>query len=433
MKCYTDRPYQTEAVKSAYADWAFGLHRILVSLPTGMGKTVVATNITRREVQQGRRVAMLVNRDELVRQTVDTMTQILPPGTVIGVVQGKRHETSAQVLVISIQTLGTSPLKRADIGTLDMIIIDECHHGSAPTYIDTVRDLGGFDGVRVLGMTATATRNDALGMGDVWQKVTYRQTVEYAFENGYLIRPFIDPVFRRGVNLDPEHLARVWAEKARDQTGMVAVDTVKKAHAVASAFNRNGIPAVVIHGGMPTAKREAAYAATVARTNRVLISVSCLTEGFDLPSLTILMVARTIGSQTVWAQLVGRIVRPAAGKHFAAVMDMAGSSQKFCSRDNPEGLTVVPNLSKTVKGKREERPVEGVMFRGVHTYRFGYPITHVYRLEGTQKIRIGTVLWGTEKRRTRTATRIIRRQQANESGVPQAFRSVRSWATSGFN
>lgn len=429
-KTFSPRPYQVQAEACAYSDWGGSILRLLISLPTGMGKTVILTNITKREVLQGGRVIAFVNRDELVGQTVATMAAIMP-GVSIGVVQGSRREYDAQVIVASIQTLGRDPLNREAVGPVDLIIVDECHHGAAASYVESVRDLGGFTNVRVLGMTATAARTDALGMGDIWQKVTYSQPISYAFRNGYLVEPTIVPVYRRTMtrhrkaNLDPAYLARVWQQQAGMRLGMVATDTVGNAEAIHRAFTAAGIPSAVITGSTPASVRKAAYADTLAGRNRVLISVSCLTEGFDMPPLTCVMVARSIGSQVVWAQLVGRVLRLHPGKDDALVLDCSGSSLKFITRSDPYGLTVRPDLSRSKPGKRPERKSAGVTWKGTHTRSFPLfrPITRVYRIEGKSRVRVGTIHWGSEAKREEKARLLIRRLQSSESGVTAAFRS----------
>jgi superfamily II DNA or RNA helicase len=432
-KVFTPRPYQTEAEQAVNRDWASGLLRLLISLPTGMGKTVILTNITKQVVARNDRVLVFVNRNELVDQTVETMQAIIP-GADVGVIQGVRRDYGAQIIVASIATMGRSPLTRAAIGRVGLIIVDECHHGPAETYVQSIRDLGGFRDVPVLGVTATPVHN-TLGMGDLWQRVSYSRDIGYAFKHHYLVLPDFLPLYKRGVNLEPAHLAQVWKREAAQQLGMVITDTVANAEAIRDAFRARGIPAEVIEGELPSVKRKRIYANTRRGINRVLISVSCLTEGFDMPELTFLMIARSIGSQNVYVQIVGRVLRLHKGKTVATIADMTGASAKWATRQDPYGLTVRPSMSKSAPGKRKPKPVEGIRYKVRHTVNMiGIPVSIVTRIEGKNVTTLKTLRWGSTQRREQKAHEVVRADQLRAAMIESGERSaLKSWLTSGFD
>ena len=68
-------PYQQEAVEQAWAAWQAGHPNVLVSLPTGTGKTEVAFALMRRVLEQepGGRALFLTHRRELATQTADRL------------------------------------------------------------------------------------------------------------------------------------------------------------------------------------------------------------------------------------------------------------------------------------------------------------------------------------------------------------------------
>src|SRR5699024_3108329 len=73
------RPYQLECIETVEQYWADNpTKNAAVSLPTGSGKTVIFSEIARRAVERGERVAVIVDRDELVQQTVDKLQQADP-------------------------------------------------------------------------------------------------------------------------------------------------------------------------------------------------------------------------------------------------------------------------------------------------------------------------------------------------------------------
>lgn len=345
---FTPRPYQREADAACYEAWGKGLLRVMVVLPTGMGKTVILATMIAKEIGLGNRVVIFVNRDKLVLQTIDQVKRAAPLAT-IGVVKSSKNQVDAQVIIASIQTLGRSHLRRSSLGNVGLVIIDECHHASANTYVASIRELGGFNRTRVVGFTATAARNDELGLGDVWQKVVYQKDLDYAWAHGYLIKPEIKQVTPRDDH--PDTIAQVWIGESRNRQGMIFTSNVKRAEAIHKALLARGVAADVVHGKMSSADQNAAYERTESRATSVLVGVMVFTEGFDMPQLEVVLLDGGPGSQSTYVQKVGRVLRPytdeATGyvKRWALVIDCAGASQVHT-------LTVEPDLSKSVRRNR---------------------------------------------------------------------------------
>jgi superfamily II DNA or RNA helicase len=345
---FIPRPYQTEADQACYAAWGKGLLRVVVVLPTGMGKTVIIAGMVAKEISQGKRVVIFVNRDKLVKQTIDQVRRASPLVT-IGIVKSTKNQVDAQVIIASIQTLGRSHLRRSSLGKIDLVIIDECHHASANTYMASIRELGGFDRTRVVGFTATADRNDELGLGDAWQRVVYKRDLAYAWKHHYLIKPTIKRV--RPQDKHPDTIAQVWIGESRNRQGMIFTSNVRRAEAIHAALVTRGVAADVVHGKMSTADQNAAYDRTERRLTQVLVGVMVFTEGFDMPQLEVVLLDGGPGSQSTYVQKVGRVLRPYTDKRTgyvktsALVIDCAGASEVH-------SLTVEPDLSKSVRRDR---------------------------------------------------------------------------------
>ncbi|WP_176213296.1 DEAD/DEAH box helicase family protein [Sulfobacillus thermosulfidooxidans] len=122
------RPYQQEAVQAVRSAALQGQRRILCVLATGAGKTVIAAHLAQ---QTKGRVLMVVNRDELVKQSVQKLALFVPPDQ-IGIVQGAEHGETARYVVASIQTLAR-PARLHALLTTDqtdpfrLVIVDESH------------------------------------------------------------------------------------------------------------------------------------------------------------------------------------------------------------------------------------------------------------------------------------------------------------------
>ena len=120
------RDYQNDA--AARLDRAI---KALYVLPTGGGKTIVATNLIERAVQRGERVLVLTHRREILRQT--SLGLPIDHGLIqAGLVEQLDHS----VQVCSIQTLWARCMRtdKIPLPAADLIIIDEAHHVAARTW-----------------------------------------------------------------------------------------------------------------------------------------------------------------------------------------------------------------------------------------------------------------------------------------------------------
>ena len=83
------RPYQQEAEDSIFKEWENGIHKTLLVLPTGCGKTIVFAKVTEECVRQGNRVLILAHRGELLEQAADKIRK----ATGLGCATEKAEET----------------------------------------------------------------------------------------------------------------------------------------------------------------------------------------------------------------------------------------------------------------------------------------------------------------------------------------------------
>src|SRR2546422_11666736 len=148
----TPRPYQHEAVAALLAATARGIHRPLLVLPTGTGKTIVFALLVQR--RPGRSL-ILAHRDELIQQAVDKL-HLVDPTLTLGVVQAARDEHTAPTVVASGQTLSCRTRLARLVPDFQTIVIDEAHHAPAPTYRRILEDCRACpsDGPPVVGGTA---------------------------------------------------------------------------------------------------------------------------------------------------------------------------------------------------------------------------------------------------------------------------------------
>lgn len=347
------REYQREAIDAVKAAWGEGVRRPAIVLATGLGKTVIFSQLAVEFIADtGQRVLILVHRDELADQAMAKVKGIAPHLSV-GKVKASVNEITADVIVASVQTL--SRQKRLnDLVLLDrgihrpkigLIITDECHHGVAPSY---TKIYDAFPDAVNLGVTATLARGDGIGLGSVWDDVVYDRSIAWGIKKKFLspvrgiaVRtPELDlskvkssrgdyQVNELGKALESsgvlEVIPKAYAEHASDRPGVVFLPTVETAQHAAESLRDAGITSAVISGETPRDERVRIF--EDYRSGRVQVLSNCmvLTEGFDAPHTSCIVVARPTQSNPLYVQMVGRGTRTYPGKTDCLVLDVVGA------------------------------------------------------------------------------------------------------------
>lgn len=353
------RDYQTAAVAATREAWARGVRRPAEVLPTGAGKTVVFSALAAQMHDlAGVRSLILAHRDELIEQAAGKVRAVAP-GLRVGIVKAERREIRGRdVIIASVQSLIRSE-RRAELArdlragpVPPLVIVDECHHAVADSYMAVLRDLGCFEddpdrGAYALGVTATLGRSDKIALGQVWQEVVYRRDIVDLIRLGHLVnvkgvRVRIDGLDLSKVRrvhgdwrndalgqamhdaLAPEAIARAYVEHAKDRAGIVFAPTVAMAYEIAEALHAAGIPAAGIDGTMPMHERRRVLADFSRGDVQVVANCAVLTEGFDAPWCSAVVIARPTSSTPLYVQMAGRGLRPHPGKRDALIIDVAG-------------------------------------------------------------------------------------------------------------
>lgn len=357
------RPYQGEMCLSVMEAWSSGIKRPAIIMPTGSGKTLAfSALVVLQEATHVRRPVILVARDELVRQSVSTLLKVARPHQKIGVIQGKVDQSAtSHIVVASVQTLSRAKrLAGFDPKRFDLIICDEAHWADSPSWRRILEHFRAFDEdspTLVLGATATMTRSGKHRLGEIFTEVVYEKDTRWAIDQEFLVPVTAQTVVLPDLDLSKvrtQHgdlsesdlgkamaqakagpmIAAAYNERARDEDGelrrgIVFTPTIACAEAFLEDFRAAGIPSELIIGSTPPEERQAKYEATRRGTNKVLMSVSVLTTGFDLPAVEVAVMARPTKSRGLYIQCVGRVLRlsPETGKTAALILDVVGASR----------------------------------------------------------------------------------------------------------
>lgn len=362
------RPYQASAIKAINEAERQGVKRPLVVHPTGTGKTVTFSHLIAQRAGIGRAL-VLVHRDELANQTVDKINLVAPELTT-GVVKAERNEVDRDVVVASVQTIHRDNRLAALLaaGPVETVVVDEAHHAPAPTWTKVLTGLGSFSphGPLTVGFTATPER-DGKSLG-VWEKVVSYMSIREAIYAGYLcgvtgqmVRTSMDLGKVRKTRGDYadgslgdemensgaiEEIADAYLTYAKDRKGVAFTPTVATAHHLADALRQRGIPAEALDGSMATEERRAILGRLKSGATQVVTNCAVLTEGFDEPSISCVVVARPTKFHGLYVQMVGRGTRLYPGKKDLLVLDVTGASERHdlvavvdlgLDMDNPAG------------------------------------------------------------------------------------------------
>jgi superfamily II DNA or RNA helicase len=337
------RPRQKQFVERSVR--ALGEHgNTLGVAPTGAGKTVCLSAVAGELVGgSDAKACVLAHRDELTAQNRDKFGRVNPDLST-SVVDARAKSWDGQVTFAMVPTLARQS-NLEQLPGLDLLVIDEAHHAAADSYRRIIdRALQRNPSCRVFGVTATPNRGDKRGLRPVFSNVADQIRIGELVRSGHLVPPrtFVIDVgvqealgqVRRTVddfdmmavdaimNRAPvtEAVITHWREKAGQRQTVVFCSTVAHAEAVTAAFNGDGIDAVLITGDMPEGERKAALAAYAAGEARVVVNVAVLTEGWDHPPTSCVVLLRPSSYKSTMIQMVGRGLRTVDPAEFPGVV-----------------------------------------------------------------------------------------------------------------
>lgn len=330
------RPYQLDAVERVRASMRAGQRRVLFVLPTGGGKTCVASHIIQLALVKGSRVLFVAHRMELIDQAVRTLEECGVEA--IGVMRANdpRTRPEARVQVASIQTLARRAKPPADL-----VIVDEAHRSAAASYVRNI-----FDSyTTVLGLTATPARQDGKPLGTLFDALVLGAKYSELLASGHIVAPKVyalpppdlSSVKTRAGDYEQEALARAmstdelngqvvetWARLALGRRTVVFAVSIAHSLSLLSRFVLAGVKAEHLDGTTPEDERRGILARLASGATTVVCNVGVLCEGWDMPSCKCLVLARPTRSLVLYMQMAGRILRPFEGLD-PIILDHAGA------------------------------------------------------------------------------------------------------------
>jgi DNA repair protein RadD len=344
------RLYQSSAVVNLRTEFSRGVRRLLFSLPTGAGKTFVFGLIVKSAMSKKSRVGILVHRDSLLTQASDKLKELEVEHGIIAPGYGNYGHA---VNVASVMTL----VRRLDAHDFDLLIVDEAHHATAPTYR---RIFEHYPNARVLGVTATPCRGNGKGLHDVYEKLIIGPGIGELIADGFLVEPLtygpkravdLTKMTVRGGDYIREQLAALldtpkitgdaverYREACPGVPAVVFCVNIKHTEDVAAAFRAAGYRFESVYGApMKLGTIRNRIAALGSGDLQGLVACDLISEGTDIPSAVCAINLRATKSILVHIQQPGRVLRP----HYAPGYDLTTRSGRLASiaaSDKPKAI-----------------------------------------------------------------------------------------------
>ena len=381
------RYYQQIAINRTVEAIAKGQQRILITMATGTGKTYAAFQIIHRLWKAGakKRILFLADRNVLIDQArrgdfrhfKDKMT----------FVKHKRIDKSYEIYLALYQGLtnydeNADAFRQFSPDFFDLVIIDECHRGSAADDSAWRKILAYFHNATHIGLTATPKETETISSTEYFGNPIYTYSLKQGIQDGFLA-PY--KVVRVGLNVDLEgwrpeagktdkngqplddriyntkdydknliidertqavadKLSEFMTKTSRFDKAIVFCVDIEHAQRMRGALTNANKDLVAenhkyvmqITGDNDEGKRELDNFINPEETHPVIATTSKLmTTGVDAQTCKLIVLDSNIGSMTEFKQIIGRgtRIREEFGKTFFTILDFRNVTDLFADRD----------------------------------------------------------------------------------------------------
>ena len=342
------RQYQKDSLNELYKRLQSD-NRVLLSLPTGAGKTVMMAEWAHKMAQYNKRTAIIVDRIELVQQTYDKLN-----GDVSVLAYSSKYcfDQKKLIQIIMLQTANRRMQMLLDL-QLDYIFFDEIHQYCEGKTFQALCDCQA--NAKIIGVSATPIDDKGYLLKGFDNCINDVQT-QQLIDEGYLVKPtYYAP---QSYNLDlscirmtggdydigqlDELMANVkcakriydeWSAIAKDRKTIVFCSSIRQAEVLCEYFDKQGINARVVHSQISCDQRENVLYNFHIGIVKVIFNVGILVAGYDEPSVNCIVFANPTKILRRYLQQAGRGLRIAEGKNDCLMLDCANIVREhgFCN------------------------------------------------------------------------------------------------------
>lgn len=387
------RDYQQQLKDDIYAQWSAGSRAVCAVSPTGSGKTVLMGSIAADQTKPG---AVIAHRTELVSQISMAMARfgirhnIVGSQSTVSFIIGqhvkelgqKFYDPRGMVTVAAVDTLNARHAKMTQwFADQQWWMIDESHHLLSGNKWGTAT--GRMPQAIGLGVTATPVRADRKSLhveqGGVFDSMVLGPTMRDLINQGKLCeyRIFAPP---QSITMTDDDIGSTGDYKAKNmrmkahqsqvvgdvvshyqrlasgKRGITFTVDVEQAEELARAFCDAGVPALAVSAKTPDSVRQASIDKFRRGVILQLVNVDLFGEGFDVPAVEVVSMARPTMSYGLYVQQFGRALRILEGKSHGIIIDHVGNVKRHGLPDAPRQWS----LWAEQRGKRadaEDKPI----------------------------------------------------------------------------
>ena len=321
--------YQRNLVNQTRDALAQGNKGVLIVSPPGSGKSVVIAEIAKLTTLKNNRVLFFVHRKELVNQIKDSFI-----------------EQDVDLHYCTILTVGKVANRLNILAKPDLIIVDESQHSRAKTY-RKIFDY--YSDVPRLGFTGSPWRLSGKGFKDIYSAMVQGPTTKWLIEH-HKLAPFTVYGYQLGDKNVLKHsstgdytkqsmddfthsiihgdIVKSWLKFAKDRKTIVYCHSTSFSKEVAQTFRDAGVNAVHADAKTPQTKRDKIMKAFKNGEIKILCNVDLVSEGFNVPDCSCVVLLRPTESLVIYLQQSMRAMRYQPNKH-AVIIDQVGNFERF--------------------------------------------------------------------------------------------------------
>lgn len=321
---------------------------LLFQLPTGGGKTVIFSEITREYIRRWqKKVLILTHRIELSVQTSKQLSAIGVGNKVINSdVKKLDDDEEFQCYIAMVETLNNRLHDNENfIEDVGLVIVDEAHYNSFRKIFQFYQD------ANILGVTATPlSSNKALPLNDNYNKLMVGECISSLIEKGYLAdaETFTYDVNLHGLKIGSngdftvsssemvygnffmqEKLLFAYEEVAVGDKTLIFNSGIETSMRVEETFKKRGYKIRHLDSTFSDKDRKDVLDWFKHTKDAILTSVGILTTGFDEPTVETIILNRATRSLTLYHQMIGRGSRRLPNKDKFKLIDLGNNVRRF--------------------------------------------------------------------------------------------------------
>ena len=353
------RDYQADAVGAVERRRGSGARSALVIMATGLGKSLVATQLVANELARNphQEVLVLAHMTDLVKQLeASSWPQLDKSHSTHLWTDGERPAYRGGVVYATWQSLLAEVRSGQDDlqGRFGLVIVDEAHHAPSDSFSDLLAHLApNF----LVGLTATPWRGDDRSLSDMFGEPAFTMDIVTGMQRGFLA--LVDyRMLTDGIDWDEVAQASREGRTVADLNTLLLVPerdigmveticskmqemgrpralafcrSIDHAERLQPLFAARGVRAALMHSRLPRELRFKNLSMFRNGEIDLLISIEMLNEGIDVPDVNLVAFMRVTHSRRIFLQQLGRGLRVSASKDKVLVLDFVADIRRIAA------------------------------------------------------------------------------------------------------